>query len=134
MNSWPLNEKTWAIPGGRLEPGEIVSDCVRREFEEEACAFDEKDMPPIRMLLDAIFAKGVLVYHGVVLDPRTTDHAWMETQCFHVHMDDAQTLNLKGGDDASEAKWIRAEPSAVEFSHLFANHGEMVLAAIHRLQ
>lgn len=124
----------WAIPGGRLEPGESVHECVRREFEEEACAFEEKDMPPIRERLDELFAKAVLVYHGVVLDPRTTDHAWMETQCEHVHIEDSHLFQVKGGDDASEAKWIRADPSVEEFKKLFANHGEMILLAIDRLQ
>ena len=30
----------WAIPGGMVDPGESVSATVRREFEEEAGAFD----------------------------------------------------------------------------------------------
>ncbi len=28
-------EGTWALPGGHLEQGELISDCVRRELKEE---------------------------------------------------------------------------------------------------
>lgn len=29
------NPRTWAVPGGRLEKGETLHDCLRREFQEE---------------------------------------------------------------------------------------------------
>ena len=124
----------WAIPGGRLEPGESVEECVRREFEEEACAFDdEREMREVTKLLDKLFHGGEVVYHGVVHDPRSTDNAWMETRCYRVHITDetiAQSFRVHGGDDASEAKWLLAGDSCAEFRNLFANHRDIVLAAI----
>ena len=123
----------WAMPGGRLEPGENVDECVRREFEEEACAFDEEQMPEIRRALDEIFRSGIVAYHGVVHDPRCTDNAWMETRCYRVHIADdnvSQLLRVRGGDDASEAKWMLADDSCNEFHNLFANHRDIVLTAI----
>jgi 8-oxo-dGTP diphosphatase len=34
LNRWPIGE-VWSLPGGRLEPGESLTDCVVREVEEE---------------------------------------------------------------------------------------------------
>ncbi len=34
LNRWPIGE-VWSLPGGRLEPGEALTDCVVREVQEE---------------------------------------------------------------------------------------------------
>lgn len=35
LNRWPIGD-VWSLPGGRLEPGESLTDCVVREVLEEA--------------------------------------------------------------------------------------------------
>lgn len=62
-----------------MEPREKIDECVRREFEDEACALPEEEMPRTRALLDAIFTKTQMGYKGLIDDPRQTDNAWMET-------------------------------------------------------
>jgi len=34
LNRWPIGE-VWSLPGGRLELGEAMTDCVVREVQEE---------------------------------------------------------------------------------------------------
>lgn len=34
LNRWPVGD-VWSLPGGRLEPGEALTDCVVREVQEE---------------------------------------------------------------------------------------------------
>jgi 8-oxo-dGTP diphosphatase len=34
LNRWPIGE-LWSLPGGRLESGESLTDCVVREVQEE---------------------------------------------------------------------------------------------------
>jgi 8-oxo-dGTP pyrophosphatase MutT (NUDIX family) len=31
----PVNPLRWEVPGGRIEPGELLDDCIRREVREE---------------------------------------------------------------------------------------------------
>lgn len=35
LNRWPIGD-VWSLPGGRVEPGEAMMDCVVREVQEEA--------------------------------------------------------------------------------------------------
>ena len=78
----------WAIPGGMVDDGEHVSKTVKREFIEEAGNIHEDPEAQaaftrnVNLLFDS---GGVVVYQGYVDDPRTTDHAWIETTAFHFH-------------------------------------------------
>ncbi|XP_018018206.1 ADP-ribose pyrophosphatase, mitochondrial-like [Hyalella azteca] len=93
----------WAIPGGMVDPGEVVSATLRREFLEEA--LNANDLSPEERQLrtqqiSELFNKGVEVFSGYVDDPRNTDNAWMETvaQNFHCHAyddDPGRTLVLR---------------------------------------
>ena len=57
-----------------VDPGESVSETVRREFQEEACR-QQIDEGTITRL----FSNGYKLYESYVDDPRNTDNAWMET-------------------------------------------------------
>ena len=68
----------WALPGGMVDPGENITDALKREFGEEAMNTDAH--PDRAAAIDQIFHCGHLIYQGYVDDPRNTDNAWMETQ------------------------------------------------------
>ncbi len=57
-----------------VDPGENVSETVKREFQEEALrgGVDENS-------IKRLFANGYKLYEFYVDDPRNTDNAWMET-------------------------------------------------------
>ena len=57
-----------------VDPGENVSETVKREFREEAMR-DGLDQNNIKKL----FTNGYKLYESYVDDPRNTDNAWMET-------------------------------------------------------
>ena len=60
----------WAIPGGMVEAGQVVSAQVKKEFEEECFAGDSKEHgEENRKRLEWIFHRGVEVYRGYVDDP-----------------------------------------------------------------
>ena len=78
----------WAIPGGMVDPGELVTTTVKREFMEEA--LDTTDTArdqavELAEMVEQFFKIGQEVYRGYVDDPRNTDSAWMETVAFNFH-------------------------------------------------
>jgi ADP-ribose pyrophosphatase len=85
-------------------------------------------------MLDSIFSPDnqVVVYQGLVDDPRNTDNAWIETVAVHVHIPDhlRDALPLQGGDDAMHAKWLRCSDEDESFKTMFPAHKIMVVAAI----
>lgn len=127
----------WALPGGMVDPGEVVSLTVRREFGEEAlagCSAEE------RRKIDELFQvseddvqRGCseVLYKGYVDDPRNTDNAWMETVVFHFHDagDTLQGVNFRAGSDAADVAWV-AISSKLE---LYASHSEFVRLAAQQL-
>eukprot|EP00966_Prymnesium_polylepis_P050500 1169017-Prymnesium_polylepis.1 len=120
----------WAIPGGMVDPGESVSATVRREFEEEAGAFDEPAIQAeFRAMCDELFSNGEVVYQGYVDDPRNTDNAWMETTAIHFHCGAklGDLLQLKAGDDAAKVVWLETNPEAEpRYAMLYASHRNWV--------
>ena len=57
-----------------VDPGEGISETVKREFQEEAgrSSIDES-------VIRRLFSNGVKLYESYADDPRNTDNAWMET-------------------------------------------------------
>lgn len=114
----------WALPGGMVDPDEVVSNTLKREFMEEAMnslAKSKEDIVQIENEIQKVFKNGIEVFRGYVDDPRNTDNAWMETivNLFH---DDKGThvgmLKLHAGDDAIGVKWIDLDKNL----QLYANH------------
>ncbi|XP_033100606.1 transient receptor potential cation channel subfamily M member-like 2 [Anneissia japonica] len=114
----------WAIPGGMVEPGQTVSETLRREFSEEAlgqmtkCTEEKANMAEN---IEKLFENGIEIYRGYVDDPRNTDNAWIETYAlnFHIESDSAiREFKLEAGDDAQSVRWQRVSSKIP----LFASH------------
>lgn len=107
----------WAIPGGMVDPGEEVSRTLGRELTEET-----------GVALD--MEKGRLIYRGFVDDPRTTDHAWIETTVRHLHLDaeQAAALEPQAGSDARSVNWLPLTERSLQ--KLYAGHGYFVVSAL----
>ncbi|XP_075035055.1 ADP-ribose pyrophosphatase, mitochondrial isoform X2 [Mixophyes fleayi] len=118
----------WAIPGGMVDPGELVTATLRREFCEEALnslesGGGEKDTED---RIQTLFSQDHLpIYRGYVDDPRNTDNAWMETQAVNYHDETGDMLEqvaLEAGDDAGKVQWVEVSSSC----SLYANHAQFI--------
>lgn len=118
----------WAIPGGMVDPGEVVSSTFKREFLEEALSIldkTENEKTAINNQLNEFFSDGKEIYKGYVDDPRNTDNAWMETVAMHFHDEPGETvgsLNFCAGDDAIGVQWLDLNKSLL----LYASHSSMI--------
>lgn len=114
------DSEEWAIPGGMIDLGEVVSSTLKREFFEEALSNTTEKTKE----LESFFGKGVEVYKGYVDDPRNTDNAWMETIAVNFHDVNGlfDTIELKAGDDAVGVKWQEINRDL----KLYASHNEFV--------
>lgn len=107
----------WALPGGMVDKGERVTATLSRELGEESSA-------------NLSFDSATPVYQGYVNDPRNTDHAWMETDAYHLHLDinQANQITLQAQDDAVDAQWLVCNQDNLQ--SLYANHSDLVNRAI----
>jgi ADP-ribose pyrophosphatase len=86
----------WAVPGGKVEPGETGLRAAVRELEEETGL----RVPP----------RACHVRRPVyVPDPRASDEAWAVTIPVLADLGRVRSLpHVTGGDDARRAQWIAA--------------------------
>ncbi|KAM6957258.1 ADP-ribose pyrophosphatase, mitochondrial [Aplochiton taeniatus] len=119
----------WAIPGGMVDPGELVSLTLQREFSEEALnslvalpADKEKINQRIAQLFNS---PGFQVYKGYVDDPRNTDNSWMETVAVNFHDETGNSVSelpLQAGDDAGSVHWVDLDSALV----FYASHSHFL--------
>lgn len=105
----------WAIPGGMVDKGEMIPAALTRELSEETS-------------LNVDLSGAMEIYKGYVDDPRSTDHAWIETHAYHLHLPTEVKLNLIAGSDARKAE--SRVLSADMRSSLYASHELMLMRAI----
>ncbi|VDO48003.1 unnamed protein product [Haemonchus placei] len=108
----------WAIPGGMVDAGEVVSETLKREFSEETLG------GKVHSELDTLWENGRELYRGYVDDPRNTDNAWMETVCVNFHDSTAlfDKVELKAGSDAAHVRWITVDSN----EPLYASHEDFI--------
>jgi len=129
----------WAIPGGMVDAGEVVSVTLRREFTEEAGALDDpREQAALSSALDVLFGSGgSSVYCGYVDDPRNTDNAWMETavHAFLLPADLSAKLPLQSGSDAADVRWLPLDEQLLggDASALYADHLRFVMLALRQV-
>lgn len=119
----------WAIPGGMVDPGELVSLTLQREFSEEAlnslCASPAERAKIHERITNLFKSTGFQVYKGYVDDPRNTDNAWMETVAVNFHDDAGSSVSelpLQAGDDAGQVRWVDVDSSFP----LYASHSHFL--------
>lgn len=119
----------WAIPGGMVDPGELVSLTLQREFSEEALnslAASPQDRERIHERITQLFnSPGLEVYKGYVDDPRNNDNSWMETVAVNFHDDTGNSVSelpLQAGDDAGQVHWIDLDSGL----SLYASHSQFL--------
>lgn len=119
----------WALPGGMVDPGENVSQTLKREFLEESMDYltmTSEQQAAARSELDRFFCSGgTEIYRGYVDDRRNTDNSWMETVAMNFHDATGRELNkitLKAGDDAVGVRWIDISSDL----SLYASHKDFI--------
>lgn len=121
-----------ALPGGMVDPGEAVSQTLKREFTEEA--LNANDSEESQQIIDDFFLpeNGVEVYRNYVDDPRNTDNAWMETVAVNFHDETGDLVGrfrLCAGDDATHVQWMDMDKD-IPF---YANHKQFIEEVVRRL-
>jgi bifunctional NMN adenylyltransferase/nudix hydrolase len=105
----------WALPGGYLEPNERFYEAAVRELAEET---GFKALPS-RM-------KAALRGEAVFDHPLRSARGRVVTCAFHFDLGEAHLPEVRGADDAKEARWISvAELSGME-DQLFEDHGTIL--------
>jgi ADP-ribose pyrophosphatase len=114
----------WAIPGGMVDQGEVVTTTLKREFKEEAGSTNTSDV------LKEVFSKPITVYRGYSDDHRNTDNAWIETTCV-LFFPDSNCCNLtlkEDGEESLSAKWKSF--ADLDKTDMFASHKNMLRRAM----
>lgn len=105
-----------ALPGGMVETDpvsgipESFGATLERELFEEALKEDEEG---VSEAVKAQLKTGEVIYTGIVVDPRNTTNAWIETIAVHAHLatDLAQRCKIRiEGDDHGETRgafWMK---------------------------
>jgi 8-oxo-dGTP diphosphatase len=105
----PFKDK-WALPGGFAGIDETLSDACKRELKEETG-------------ISKIDLKQFYTFDAPGRDPRER----VISVVFHGRM--AETVPVKGGDDASEAKWF----SFTSLPDMAFDHKEIIVKFIHEI-
>jgi bifunctional NMN adenylyltransferase/nudix hydrolase len=106
----------WAMPGGHLDKGELIEDGMIRELREETNLH-----VPDKVLRGSI--QEVKIVDAVDRSPLGR----IITFVHYIKLDDSQKLpEIRGGDDAAEAKWFPLSEFAEMRPMMFEDHYHIV--------
>lgn len=104
----------WALPGGFVEMEETVEEAVVRELEEETC---------LELRMDQL--KQLHTFSALGRDPRGRT-----VSVTFFGKIDYQKSKVRGGDDASDAKWFKMS----SIPELAFDHIEAINMALDRIR
>ncbi len=108
----------WALPGGFLDQNEKIKDCAIRELIEET-----KIDVPKKVLEGSIEKSEIFDHPGRSLRGRTVTHAFkINVGLSH----NGKLPKVKGGDDASDAKWISLNELANIENEIYEDHYQII--------
>jgi ADP-ribose pyrophosphatase len=112
-----VDTREWALPGGMVDKGEILTRAASRELKEETG-------------VDSDLSTATKIYEGYVDDPRNTDNAWMESAAYHFHLSSEQAakVEMQAGDDADDAQWVTITDEFL--NKMYASHSSLVRLAL----
>lgn len=103
-----------ALPGGHIDPDELLEDAMLRELREET-GVDLSD----RVL------RANIVTNRYFDKPKRARRARVITHAFLIHLRDESTLpKIRGGDDAARAFWIPIDE--VRYDQFFEDHAAII--------
>ena len=100
----------WALPGGFINSKEESFTAAIRETKEETGTIISDDP--------------ILIYKGLVNDPRNSQTSWIETSAYLFIVNELSEVS--GRDDAIDAAWLPLN----NLPKLYASHDEIVTRAI----
>ncbi len=120
------DNKQWALPGGMVDAGQILSKRIKDLFQDYIKKNDNYIKKKLKELTEEHDVDNIL-YRGVVDDPRNTDNAWMETIVVLIFLDPSIGDYMDKLIDGFE--WKDYDYNL----ELFASHKKFVDAAVHKL-
>ena len=101
--------EVWTLPGGIVRDGQDAFMTLRSALLREAggeCGSERAHEVEL-IVEDLLDEHARPVYRGYVDDPRNTDNAWLETQAFHLHLEDTGTGRI--GQLPLQGLWTTGE-------------------------
>jgi bifunctional NMN adenylyltransferase/nudix hydrolase len=106
-----VGHRLWALPGGFVEPGERMYSAALRELEEET------GFKILESTMQAAFQRSVVFDH-----PGRSPRGRIITHAHHFNLGHISLPEVKGADDAMEARWIPIADLPGMEEQLFDDH------------
>lgn len=105
----------WALPGGFVDENETIQNCVVRELREETGL-----KVPAPVLIGSIVKNKVYDHPKRSLRGRTVTHA------YHIKLGHGELPEVRGGDDAAEARWFQIHDIRNMRDLMFEDHYSII--------
>lgn len=101
----------WALPGGFMDPGETFYETAIRELNEETGLSGDPESMRVSVAGSAVFDH-----------PGRSPRGRLITQAFHIRLNRASLPEVRGADDAAEARWWPIADLPTIEAELFEDH------------
>lgn len=113
--SGDIGHGLWALPGGFVDPDERIYTAALRELHEET------GLNPLKSTMQAAFKCSVVFDH-----PGRSPRGRIITHACHFDLGNINLPEVKGADDAQDARWIPLENLAGMEDQLFDDHAAVL--------